>query len=250
LHHGYGADVPFQPGGDSGGEVLHVRGGEQEAGVVAAEAGEEVGRRLEECGVGVCGLRYGGEGLAGCRRRLPGSVVRCRTAVPVAGLVAGDRAGDDPAAGDAGTFAAEVTVGLQLAQSGGDADRALGEAGGEGLDVDADARRERLEVYGQADRQERQLLVLGEVVADHREAFGVAGVLVDESARVGVVFARDAGLGAWGRARVFRVHQEVFAFLGGAIRKFVPSSVVRPSHGIALPAGAVACLRWVVVMLR
>jgi hypothetical protein len=36
-------------------------------------------------------------------------------------------------------------------------------------------------VYGEPDRQQRQLTVLGEVVADHREAGGVAGVLVDDA---------------------------------------------------------------------
>lgn len=74
--------------------------------------------------------------------------------------------------------------------------------------------------------------MLGEVVADHREAGGVAGVVVDDaggtgvSVLVGVVFARDTGLGARGRARVLGIHRE-----GPS------SSVVRPSHWDASPGG-------------
>ncbi|KUO17096.1 hypothetical protein AQJ91_32935 [Streptomyces dysideae] len=68
LPYGGGADVAFQPGGDAWGEVGGVAGGEEEAGVVAAEVGEEVGGLLEEGRGGVGGLRDGGEVLlAGCR---------------------------------------------------------------------------------------------------------------------------------------------------------------------------------------
>ncbi|MFF8587335.1 hypothetical protein [Streptomyces althioticus] len=102
----------------------------------------------------------------------------------MAGLVAGDGAGDDPAGGGADAFAAEVAVGLQFPQGGGDAGGALFEAGGQGLDVGRGAGGERLDVAAEADREERELLVLGEVVADHHEAFGVAGVLVDDTAGV------------------------------------------------------------------
>jgi hypothetical protein len=71
----------------------------------------------------------------------------------VSGLVAGDGAGDDPAAGGAFAGAAEVAVGFQLAQRGGDTGRAFGEPGGEGLDVDAGAGGERLDVDGEPDRE-------------------------------------------------------------------------------------------------
>jgi hypothetical protein len=57
-------------------------------------------------------------------------------------------------------------VRLQLAQGGGDTRLALGEAGAERLDVRPGAVRYGLDVYGQADREEGQLAVLGEVVAD------------------------------------------------------------------------------------
>ncbi|KOV73036.1 hypothetical protein ADL01_19125, partial [Streptomyces sp. NRRL WC-3618] len=64
VPYGGGAGVALQPGGDSGGEVGGVAGGEEQVGVVAAESGEEVGGGLEEDRSLVRGLRYGGEGLA------------------------------------------------------------------------------------------------------------------------------------------------------------------------------------------
>ncbi|MFF8637487.1 hypothetical protein ACF052_25160 [Streptomyces pilosus] len=47
----------------------------------------------------------------------------------------------------------------------------------------------------EADREERELLVLGEVVADHHEAGGVAGVLVDDAAGAVTRSGRIAGEG-------------------------------------------------------
>ncbi|MFD5374985.1 hypothetical protein ACFWJE_11325 [Streptomyces griseoincarnatus] len=47
----------------------------------------------------------------------------------------------------------------------------------------------------EADRQQGEFLVLGEVVADHREAFGVAGVLVDDAAGVVTRSGRIVGGG-------------------------------------------------------
>jgi hypothetical protein len=78
-------------------------------------------------------------------------------------------------------------VRLQLAQTRRDAGAALGEARGERLDVHEGVARQRLDVHGQRDRDERQLRVLGQVIADHREAGGVPGVLVRdaEGARAG-----------------------------------------------------------------
>ena len=38
VSYGGGCEVPFQPGGDSGGQVFGVRGREEQAGIVAAEA--------------------------------------------------------------------------------------------------------------------------------------------------------------------------------------------------------------------
>jgi hypothetical protein len=89
-------------------------------------------------------------------------------------------------------FPAQVAVGLQLAQGGGDAGRALGEAGGERLDVGPGPGGERLDVAPEANREEGQLLVLDQVVADHHEARGVAGVLVDDAAVVAAPTARIA----------------------------------------------------------
>lgn len=138
-------------------------------------------------------------------------------------------------------LAAQVAVGLQLAQGGGDTGRALGEAGGEGLDVDAGAGGERLDVDAQADRESREGGVLGEMVADHREAGGVAGVVVDQAARVGVVFARDTGLGARGRARVLGVHREGCFFLGGQALALGCQSRRGPSYVWGISA---VVLRW------
>ncbi|GKQ36531.1 hypothetical protein ALMP_30720 [Streptomyces sp. A012304] len=93
-------------------------------------------------------------------------------------------------------------------------------------------------MHGEADRQQREFGVLGEVVADHREAGGVAGIVVVET-RVGVVFARDTGLGARGRARVLRVHREALLPRWSG-----------PRIGMPVPARAVACLRLVALSVR
>jgi hypothetical protein len=156
----------------------------------------------------------------------------------VARLVAGDRAGDDPAAGDAFTGPAEVAVGFEFTQGGGDPGHALGEAGGEGLDVDGGARGEGLDVGAESDRQPGQFRVLGEVVADHREAGGVPGVVVDEATAgtglPGTGFVgrtgRNTGLGARGRARVLRIHREALFFLGGQALALGLQSRRGPSH--------------------
>jgi hypothetical protein len=237
VSYGGGCEVPFQPGGDSRGQVFRVGGREEQAGVVAAQACEEVGGLLEEGRGRVARLRYGREEpLAG---RLPflrrsGGLVFAGPAA-MTRPVAGDRAGDDTAAGDAFAGAAEVAMGLQVPQGRGDTVPALGEAGREGLDVHGSACGEGLEVEGQPSGDERELGVLGEVVPDHREAFGVAGVVVDQATHAGVVFARGTGLGARGRARVLRVHQEGPASL-----------VVRPSHWDASP-GEGRCMSAVVL---
>ncbi|WP_157871615.1 hypothetical protein [Streptomyces aurantiacus] len=59
-----GGEVAFEPGGDTGGEVLGVGGREEEAGVFATEAREDVDGRPEKVRGGVRGLRYGGESAA------------------------------------------------------------------------------------------------------------------------------------------------------------------------------------------
>ncbi len=131
---------------------------------------------------------------------------------------------------------------LQFAQGRGDPRLALGEAGREGPDVDERAARQGLDVHRQADGQQRQLGVLGQVVADHREAAGVAGVVVDDATgtrfRAGapgrVVFLAVTGLGVRAHASVLGIHQEAVLFLGGQA----------PASGFALPAGADACQRW------
>jgi hypothetical protein len=236
-------DVSLQPGGDTRGQVGRVAGRKEQAGVVAAQVGEEVDGLLEEGGGGARGLRDGRESLlAGrrlLRRRLPRVGRPCGLAVGVTGsprLVAGDGAGHDAALGEADAFTTQVAVGLQFAQGGGDAGGALREAGGQGLDVDAGALGQRLDVAGQTDRQEGEFRVLGEVVADHREARGVAGVVVPEAAaRVGlplvrVVVGGKPGPGARGRARVLRIHQEGPNFLGGQALALGLQSRRGPSH--------------------
>jgi hypothetical protein len=78
-------------------------------------------------------------------------------------------------------------------------------------------------VDAEADRQAGQLRVLGEVVADHREAGGVAGVVVSQPTGPAVravplvrVFVGGVpGPGAWGRGNVVRIHREACFFLGG-----------------------------------
>ncbi|KOG65462.1 hypothetical protein ADK77_19240, partial [Streptomyces antibioticus] len=55
VAYGGGGEVAFQPGGDTWGEVFGVGGGEEQAGVVAAQAGEDVHGCLEEGGGGVRG---------------------------------------------------------------------------------------------------------------------------------------------------------------------------------------------------
>ena len=158
MAYGGGGDIAFQPSGDAGGEVGGVAGGQEQAGVVAAEVGEEVGGGLEESGGGMDGVRYGGEPFAGrALLRLLRLFRGSRGVVDgwltlVAGLVAGDGAGDDTAAGDTFTDAAQVAVCLQFAQGGGDAGGALGEAEGEGFDVDAGTLGQRLDMQGEPDR--------------------------------------------------------------------------------------------------
>src|SRR5690606_21116728 len=188
LAHGDGGQAALQPGDDARREVFGVGGGEQQSGVFAAQAGEDVGGRPEEVGGRVAGLRYGGESTAawgfllrggGCAAgRRGGLLVRSGRGVASAGLVAGDGGGGDGAGRGALAGARQVGVGLQFARGGGDPGRALGEAGGEGLDVDGGAGGEGLDVARQSDRQQGEVRVLGEVVADHREAGGVAGVVV------------------------------------------------------------------------
>ncbi|KPC91939.1 hypothetical protein ADL27_27520 [Streptomyces sp. NRRL F-6602] len=78
---------------------------------------------------------------------------------------------------------------LQLPQSGGDTGLTFREAGAEGLDVHPGAVRYGLDVHGQADREQGQFAVLGQVVADHREALAMTVADVD-----------DTGSGPVGRA--------------------------------------------------
>ena len=63
MAYGGGADVAFQPGGYARREVGRVAGGEQQAGVLAAEVREEVGGLLDEGGGQAARLRDGGEGF-------------------------------------------------------------------------------------------------------------------------------------------------------------------------------------------
>jgi hypothetical protein len=109
-----------------------------------------------------------------------------------------------------------------------------GEAGGKGLDVDAGACRERLDVHRQPDREQGQLRVLGQVLADHREAGGVTGVVVHQAGvevpPVRVFLSGNPGVGVRGHVRVLRIHQEVGAFLGGQALALGLPSRRGPSH--------------------
>ena len=108
-------------------------------------AGADAGFGTERVGRRCLLLLLGRSRRSFCQAVLPGR--RCGLTVRAAGvggcavsclrLVAGDGAGDDAAGGRAVPFAAQVTVGLQLTQGGGDTGRALGESGGERLDVGA-----------------------------------------------------------------------------------------------------------------
>ncbi|WP_442819646.1 hypothetical protein [Streptomyces sp. NBC_00841] len=116
-------------------------------------------------------------------------------------------------------------MGFQLAQGGGDAGLAVREAFGEDLDADLRSGGQRLDVQAEPDREERELPVLGEMVADDREAAGVPGVDVHDTGRRRGA-PGYAGRGVRGHANLLGIHREGFA-----------SSVVRPSIGIAVPAG-------------
>jgi hypothetical protein len=48
VAYGGGGDLAFQPGGDARGEVLGVGGGQEQAGVVAAQTGQDVDGGLEQ----------------------------------------------------------------------------------------------------------------------------------------------------------------------------------------------------------
>ncbi len=92
------------------------------------------------------------------------------------GAVVRDGAGDDAARREAFAYAGQVALGLQLAQCAADAVLAVGEAFREGADGHPCPGGERLDVHGEADREERQVAVLGEVVADDREVAVVSHV--------------------------------------------------------------------------
>jgi hypothetical protein len=68
-------------------------------------------------------------------------------------------------------------------------------------------------VCRQADCREGELAVLDQVVADDREAFGMAAVDVTDAARGNV--RRNLGLGARGRVKLLISHREALLFLGG-----------------------------------
>jgi hypothetical protein len=249
VAYGAGGDVSLQPRGDAGSQVGRVAGREEQSGVVAVEVGEEVGCLLDERGGPASGLRDGGERLLAGRRLLLRRL-RCRVGRPrglsvgvrvtsrlvTSRLVTGDRPSDDPPVGDSLAFPPQVAVVFQFTQGGGDTGGALGEATGEGLDVDLGAPGEGLEVDAEPDREEGEFRVLGEVVADHREALGVADVVVEETAAgVGPSPVRGfvgdrTGLGVRGRARVLGVHQEAPNFLGGQALALGLPSRRGPSH--------------------
>ncbi|MFI9585625.1 hypothetical protein ACIHCQ_28120 [Streptomyces sp. NPDC052236] len=111
-------------------------------------------------------------------------------------------------------------MGLQLAKGLGDTDLALREALGQFLDRDPLPGGQRLDVYGQPDGDEGQFSVLREVVSDHGESVRVAAIDVPYAGR------GNGGRGAQGRVKLLLSHREASSSL-----------VVRPSIGIAVPAG-------------
>ncbi|WP_405731098.1 hypothetical protein OG607_32650 [Streptomyces sp. NBC_01537] len=83
------------------------------------------------------------------------------------------RTGHHPAVGQPQALALEVALGFQLPQGASDGDLALVEACRQLTDADGHPIGERLDVDRDADRDQRQPAVLGEVVADDGEAFGM-----------------------------------------------------------------------------
>ncbi|MFC7965226.1 hypothetical protein [Streptomyces cinereoruber] len=84
-------------------------------------------------------------------------------------------------------------MGLQLAEGRRDADLTLREAGGEFLDADRGTGGQRLDVDGESDRGQREVLVLREVVADDGVAPRLGGVGVDH-ARAGAARVKVLGI--------------------------------------------------------
>lgn len=96
---------------------------------------------------------------------------------------------------------------LQLPQGLGDAVFAVGgQAGGEDLDADLGAGRQRLDVEGETPGGKREFGVLAEVIAHDGEAFGVADVDMFD-ARGRDVGARDNLRGSHQEGVHFRVGQ-------------------------------------------
>ncbi len=91
-----------------------------------------------------------------------------------AGLVVEERAGGEAATAQADAAAFQVTGGFELVEGPADRRLALTETERQRLDGGRYAIGERLDVHGEPDRDRGETLVLGEVVADHREAVGVA----------------------------------------------------------------------------
>ncbi|MFI8853232.1 hypothetical protein ACIGW3_24015 [Streptomyces sp. NPDC053499] len=84
---------------------------------------------------------------------------------------------------------------------------------------------------GEPDREERQLPVLGEVVADDREAVAVTELDVDDA-------------GAWrGRAKLLNSHREACFFLDGQALDRDCRPGRGPSHVCGCRAGAYASQR-------
>ncbi|GFN04584.1 hypothetical protein Smic_31400 [Streptomyces microflavus] len=113
---------------------------------------------------------------------------------------------------------------LQLPQGGGDELLALREAGGECLDADLGALGQGLDAYGEAHGGRAQAGVLGEVVADDGEPVGVPDGDVDHAT------------GREGAGKLCQGARER-SILRGIHREGTTSLVVRPSIGIAVPAG-------------
>ncbi|QYA94762.1 hypothetical protein KZO11_14210 [Streptomyces anulatus] len=107
----------------------------------------------------------------------------------------------------------QVAEGFQFAQGGGDAFLALPAVGGECLDADFHALGERLDADGDADGGAAEVGVLGEVVADDREAVGVGDGDVDHAG--GGQRSGNLRQGARERSILLGIHREGLDFLGG-----------------------------------
>ncbi|MGC0375778.1 hypothetical protein RKD28_003294 [Streptomyces sp. SAI-229] len=222
---GGGADASFEPVDDARGQSVHVPQGQGEAPVGAAQAGEEgdrllvpppradgLARRVHGGGSGYGRLEnlhrrvrnnrgdrnnrltWGLVVLLGdlpatraLHRALSAGTTRPRAPGRPRGQrrVVGVRARHQTARLRVLAHPLQVAVRLQLPQRERDPVPPLGETLGETADVDRRALGHRQDVGRQPDRGQRQLAVLGEVVAHHHVLTGLVRAYVDDTGGCG-----------------------------------------------------------------